>query len=602
MRPAGVERRSPDPAQASRIEPWLKGLLLVLLLVSSMVGLSGRLLSSHDEARYAEVAREMLESGDWLTPRLSGIEHWHKPPLTYWAIAASFAAFGLTEFAARLPSALAAVASVIALCGIGRMLFGRRAGVLGGIVLASSLLFVVMGRLATPDMLLACWTCWAVYFLVRATVHSDRTGACALFHGLFIGLGFITKGPLIFVFVVVPALVFVVLTGRWKELRAAKPWLSAATLCAVGLPWFVVVCVQNPGLLRFFVEFQTLQRVASDLHERAGPALYYVPVFLYGFAPWVFFLPYAIMRATSFTIRSLDEAKARGLFLLLLWLVPFVFLSLSRSKGLAYMLPALAPAALLVGRLFDQAMAARAEWAKGFAANVWVALAGMALFAGWVLFAFFAHRAYPELAALRGYVVLFSALIGVGAVVAVLGLRGRVQWLLVGGLAAPVPIAVLVLLATMPDVSGTVSWEAAGKYLADEIAVRMGERDHLVFYRSISHSTSFYMRARPILVSCDVDVRFMGPEEYEEWLLDGEPPAVLNDLFDRAAAEDRRLFCTALKKDYTDLVERPGAPRTYFLAERHRTVLFSNRPDKRAGSSVGDTPAPAGQSPEQSSE
>lgn len=543
--------------------------------------MSGRLLSAHDEARYAEVAREMLESGDWVTPRLSGIEHWHKPPLTYWAIGASFAAFGLNEFAARLPSALAAVATVLGVHGIGRMLFGHRAGVLGGVVLASSLLFVVMGRLATPDMLLACWTCWAVHFLVRAMVHGDRRGACALLRGLFIGLGFMTKGPVIFVFVVIPALVFVAMTGRWKAFKTAKVWLSAAAFCVVGLPWFVVVCVQNPGLPGYFWEFQTLQRVASEVHERGGPLLYYVRVLVYGFFPWVLFFPYAIARGVTLKVQSLDELRSRGLFLFLLWAVPFVFFSLSRSKGLAYLLPALGPAALLVGRLLDEAMPERGTWSKGFAANVWVAAAGMLLFAGWVVFVFFVRRAYPELGALGGYAAAFAGLLVVGAVAVVAGFRRRRWWLAIAGLAGPVPVAVLVLLATMPDMSGTVSWEAAGKHFAEVIAARTEARDRLVFYRSTSHSTSFYLRARPVFVACDVDVRFMEPAEYAGWVLDGEEPAgVLEGLFERAEAAGRRLFCVTLKEDYEELAGRPGAPQTYVLGERHKFVLFSNRVDE----------------------
>jgi 4-amino-4-deoxy-L-arabinose transferase-like glycosyltransferase len=590
MQPRAVDSSPPELAPAGRNSRGA-GLLLVCLLVgSSVVGLGGRLLSAHDEARYAEVAREMLASGDWVTPRLSGIEHWHKPPLTYWAIAASFAAFGLDEFAARLPSALAAVASVIAVYGAGRMLFGRRAGLLAAVVLASSLLFVLAGRLATPDMLLTCCVCWTIHCLVRGRVHGDPHGVLAVLRGVFVGLGFMVKGPVVLLFTAVPVVAYVVSARDWRMARAARPWLSVPAFCVVALPWFVVVCVQNAGLLRYLVEYQTLQRVATDFHERSGSVLYYIPVLVYGFIPWVFLLPYAGVRAVSPGSR-LDEERRRGLLLVLLLLVPFVLLSVSRSKGLAYVLPALPAAALLVGHSLGEATAARRAWARGFLVNAWVALAGMVLFAAWVLVVFFARRAYPELAALGGYVVLLASLVGVGAVVALLGLARRARWLLVGGLAAPVPLAVLVLLATMPDVSDVVSWEAPGKHIAEAIAARMGENDRLVFYRSTSHATSFYLRARPVLVACEIDVRFMSPDELEGWVLRGEPVEALRGLFERAGAENRRLFCVALEKDYADLVEHPDAPPTYLLAERHRTVLFSNRPD----ASVGDGLAPAEQ-------
>ncbi len=554
-----------------------------------MVGLSGRLLSGHDEARYAEVAREMLESGDWVTPRLSGIEHWHKPPVTCWAIAASFAAFGLNEFAARLPSALAAVASVIAVYGTGRMLFGRGAGLLGAVVLASSLLFVLMGRLATPDMLLACWTCWAVYLLVRTFVHGDRPGTDALLRGLFIGLGFMTKGPVILLFVVAPALLAVALTHRWRAFRAAKPWLAVAAFCVIGLPWFIVVCAQNPGLTGYFAGFQTFERVASDVHGHSGSILYYVPVLLLGFGPWIVFVPYAAVRAVGSKAEPVEDAKARALLMLLLFVVPLVVLSVIGSKGLAYMLPALPAGALLVGRLLDEEIRRVGAWSRGLAANVWVAVAAMGCFVTWLFVVFFVRETHPELGTLKEYVVLLMVLVGVGAFAVVGALLRRLRWLLVTGFALPVPVAVLVMLATMPDMSANVSWEASGKHMADVIAPRMNEGDRLVFYRSVSHATSFSLRARPIHVACEVDVRFMKTAEYAAWVLEGDPVEVLRRVFERADDENARVFCTAQRADYDDLVETPDAPRTYLLAERHRTVLFSNRPDQDGGAaSVGN--------------
>jgi 4-amino-4-deoxy-L-arabinose transferase-like glycosyltransferase len=593
------ERLTSPYAQSRGVGRHAKTLLLVLLFASSMVGLSGRLLSAHDEARYAEVAREMLESGDWLTPRLSGIEHWHKPPVTYWAIAASFAAFGVNEFAARLPSALAAVASIIAVYGTGRMLFGRRAGLLGAVVLASSLLFLLMGRLATPDMLLTCWTCWAVHFLVRAFVHPDTPRTNALLRGVFIGLGFMTKGPVIFLFVVAPALGAVALTRRWRTFRAAKPWLAAVAFCVVGLPWFVVVCVQNPGLAGYFAGFQTFARVVSDVHNRTASVLYYVPVLLLGFGPWIVFVPYAAARALRAKGERADDVKARGLLMLLLFVVPIVVLSVIRSKGLAYMLPALPAGALLVGWLLDKEMRQAGKWRVGFAADAWAGVTAMACFIAWLLVVFFVREGYPALKALERHVLLFTVLVGVGAFAVVAALLRRVRWLLVTGFAAPVPLCVLVMLATMPDMSSHVSWEASGKRMADVIAPRLNEGDRLVFYRSVSHATSFYLRARPIHVACDVDVRFMEAKEYAGWVFEGDPVDALKGVFERAEDSGARLFCTAQRDDYRALVETPGAPRTYELAERHRTVLFSNRPDRDGGArSVRDGLPPAEQAAE----
>lgn len=302
------------------------------------------------------------------------------------------------------------------------------------------------------------------------------------------------------------------------------------------------------------------------------------------------FLPYAVVRGVSFKLRRLDEAKARGLFLFVLWLVPFVFFTLSRSKGLAYMLPALAPAALLVARLFDEALPPRSGWARGLVANAWGAVAVLAFSGALVLEVFFVQRAYAELAPLGGYIVLLAVLLGAGAAAGLAALLLRRGWLLVGGLAAPVPVAVLLTMTTLPDVSGLVSWEGPGKFFSAEIGRRWSEGDRLVFYRGVSHSTSFYLRERPVFVACNVDVRFMAPEEYAGWVFEGkDAAALLGALSERAHAEGHRLFCTALAEEYAALVKQPDAPPTWRLAVRHNSVLFSDRPDEAAGSVGGAT-------------
>jgi hypothetical protein len=254
------------------------------------------------------------------------------------------------------------------------------------------------------------------------------------------------------------------------------------------------------------------------------------------------------------------------------------------------MLPALAPAALLVARLFDEALPPRSAWARGLVANAWGALAVMILSAAWVLYAFFVQHAYPELAPLGGYVVLLAVLLGAGAAAGLAGLIRRRGWL-IGALAAPVLVAALLMMATLPDVSDVVSWEGPGKFFSAEIAQRWSEGDRLVFYRGASHSTSFYLRRRPIFAGCDVDVRFMTPEELDGWFVGGEPVAALRWVFDEAEADGRRVFCTAPAEEYTKLVERRDAPPTRLLAVRHDSVLFSDRPDDEAGS-VGDAAAP----------
>src|SRR5437867_5711825 len=149
--------------------------------------LGTRGLSEPDEGRYAEVGREMVASGDWLVPRFNGIEHLSKPPVTYWLIAASLKAFGVNEWAARLPVAIAALATVVALY--------EMAGLWPAVVLLSCAQFFIVARLTTTDMLVTCFAAWSVWALWRWYVSSDRKFGKIVWFYVFLGLGMMTKGP-----------------------------------------------------------------------------------------------------------------------------------------------------------------------------------------------------------------------------------------------------------------------------------------------------------------------------------------------------------------------------------------------------------------------
>lgn len=169
-------------------------LLLVLVMFPLFLQLGDRGLNEPDEGRYSEMGREMMVTGDWLIPRLNGVPHYAKPPWIYWSVAASLKLFGVNEWAARLPSALAAVATALTVFSIGRRMGGERAGWIAALSLTSSLLFFFIARLITPDMTLTACITLALYCFWRWWTSEPRDGRWLVGLYLLLGIGFLDKG------------------------------------------------------------------------------------------------------------------------------------------------------------------------------------------------------------------------------------------------------------------------------------------------------------------------------------------------------------------------------------------------------------------------
>jgi 4-amino-4-deoxy-L-arabinose transferase-like glycosyltransferase len=313
---------------------WLAFAVAALFLF-----LGTRGLNEPDEGRYAEIAREMTVTGDWLVPHLNGIEHFQKPPLLYWLTAASMRVFGANEWGARLPSALAALGVVVLTYGIARRLFDRNAAVAATLVLVSSIEFFALARLLTPDMLLTFWITAAIAALVY---HRGW-----LFF-VCMGFGFLTKGPMALVVPISGAIGWQLAAPPDSE-KLTLPWVRGLALTLViGLSWFVCLSLRDGVLFDYFWRYELVERVASSTHGRSKPVWFFLPILLVGFLPWIFFLP---ERARDIWMRWRNGEWSKADLLLLFWIVPpLLVLSFSGSKLPTYILPLYPALSLLVAR------------------------------------------------------------------------------------------------------------------------------------------------------------------------------------------------------------------------------------------------------------
>ena len=319
--------------------------LPVILAAALLSQLSAYSLLEPDEGRYAEIGREMAKpGGDWIIPRLNGVPHFQKPPMLYWATAISMRVFGSSEFAVRLPSALAAIGTLLLAAGIAVRLFGEPlAGRLTLAILATSPLFLFLARTLTPDMSMCFWITAAIFAFVQSCPKAGDTSPRPAYWGwlyfVSMGLGFLTKGPVAFL-VPLSAGVGHVIGLRIQQKRGDEislapriPWLVGLILALlIGLSWFITVAIRQPGLANYFLHDELIERFSSSHHGRSKPVWFFIPVLLGGFLPW-----------TVFALRWLPkirQAAPASLGFFLGWIaVPFVVLSLSGSKLPTYVLP-----------------------------------------------------------------------------------------------------------------------------------------------------------------------------------------------------------------------------------------------------------------------
>jgi 4-amino-4-deoxy-L-arabinose transferase-like glycosyltransferase len=315
-------------------------------------GLGAFGLVGADEPRYAQVAREMLERSDWVTPTLLGKPWLEKPPLYYWEAMVSFRAFGVSDRAARLPGAFDAALLVAAIYFFLRR-FRPGSEMDGALVAASSAGVVGFAHAAATDMPLAA--CFSIALLGwYAWYESGRRVHLAAFY-VFLALGTLAKGPVAAALSAVIILLFVALQREWRAI-ARTLWIPGILLyLIVALPWYIAVQLRNPEFLRVFILEHNLARFSANVYHHPQPFWFYLPVFWLAMMPWSLALIAVVWERVRLIWAERMEAFSNSenswaLFLLIWMAVPVLFFSASQSKLPGYILPAVPAGALLVAR------------------------------------------------------------------------------------------------------------------------------------------------------------------------------------------------------------------------------------------------------------
>lgn len=343
---------------------------------------------SRAEVFFAECAKEMIAAGNWMVPLFHNQAFFDKPILSYWAILSSFSLLGINHLTARIPSCLGALTTIALIALTGRQLFGARAGVIAGMALSTSAMYMSFAAMCMSDVFLVLFNTAALVFLYLGSECScQRKQTFLWFLGsVASGLAFLTKGPIGILFPFATFLTYLAVTKNLRLIRPIHCLTAIISILFIGMPWFLSMYFSHPeGLWHFFLR-ENVQRFAGSTYDSHQPIWFMVHSLVTGFAPWSLLL---IVSAFDM-MRKLKEGTAtRPLIFWWLSVVIIIgFFSLSRGKIDYYALPAYPACALLAAAAFS-------EWIENRAKLSWAVSAMMAtvLIAG----AFIVARLLPPL-------------------------------------------------------------------------------------------------------------------------------------------------------------------------------------------------------------
>ncbi len=488
---------------------WPFWLLLGLFTLIWFGSLDYRHLVKPDEGRYAEISREMANTGDWITPRLNGIKYFEKPPLQYWATALAYQAFGVNEWTARLWTAVSGFLGILVVWFAGSRLFGSHAGQLGALFLASNLYYVALGHINTLDMGLTFFLTLSVAaFLLaqRETAGAAQERKWMLIAWSAAAGAVLSKGLL---GMVIPSTTLVIysLLNRdftpWRRLHVLPGLLLFLSIAA---PWFIAVTLRNPEFPNFFFIHEHFQRYTSTVHRRDAAPWYFLPILAIGLIPWIPLGLHGIFSA--WRTPATKEFSAQR-FLVVWCGFVLLFFSLSGSKLPAYLLPLFPALALLLGPYLS------AVRAPILLATISLAIAISLLGLIALPFALDARSESPTLGLYRNYAqwlnVAFGAL-GLVGLVAFFKAK-QAQMLTALGL-----LGAAGFLATMVGLLGheSLARSNSSAYLAEQIKPMLRADIPLYSVKTYDQTLPFYLNRTMTLVEYQDEFEFGQQQQPEK--------------------------------------------------------------------------------------
>ncbi len=507
-----------NPISTRRI--WWLVIALALVWFSN---LEYRKLIKPDEGRYAEIPREMVVSGNWVTPRLNDLKYFEKPPLQYWATAIAYEVFGQHQWTSRLWTALTGFAGILLVWFAGLRLFGREAAGYAAVLLSGTLLYVLMGHINTLDMGVTFFITLGIAGLLIAQQEGEiHRGRWMLLAWAALGLAVLSKGLM---GIVLPgaALFLYALVQRDFTVFKRMHWLTGlAVFLLVTAPWFYLVMKANPEFFQKFFIYEHYTRFTTRDLGRYQPWYYFVPILLLGALPWTVLMFDTLIKTWRSSRVPVDDAGGKAFnparFLLVWTVFIYVFFTISDSKLPSYLLPMFPALALLMGKQLVEMNTRRLFWL--IAPMLPLTLLGLG-------FAPFTANLADTPLQLQGYSayawwLTAAALVWVIGVIAAMVLLRRTQAVKNTKFAAVLVLGLSTLLAGQIGTSGynTIAKERSGYYIAEAIRPYVHADEPFYSVDMYEQTLPFYLKRTFTLVQFQDEMAFGIMREPDRYIPD----------------------------------------------------------------------------------
>jgi 4-amino-4-deoxy-L-arabinose transferase-like glycosyltransferase len=561
-------RKPTNQADASQT----RDLLLIILLFGLIagLGLGSYSLGNPDEGRYAEIPREMVATGDYVTPRLDGVNYFEKPPLVYWCVAGCLKLFGPSEWSMRITPVLFALGGILAVYLAARRLYGRDAGLVSASVLGTSLLYVALARILLLDMAVAVLISAALLFFIVGINEPVGTRRRWFFYGLYASAALATLAKGLIGFLLPGAVMFLwlLLCNEWRRLRPFYLPTGILLFLAIALPWHVLAAQRNPTWAHFYFVREHWERFTTTEHGRYEPFWFFIPIVLFGFFPWTEIAWHALRDGLRSGWKRRRENSEFWFFVIWAAFV-FLFFSKSQSKLIPYILPVLPPLAIISGkwlalRFKPEAAAERHPRFRIFSAVALVLGIGLCVV---MTKPDLVHMRSTQAIGLKPYGFVMAAIF-ITAAVAVPWLgRARGTRVAVGGLVATMMLFLGTLVLAAPHLQ-----KPGTKELALIVKARAAPEDRIYHYGGFYHDFVFYSG------------RLVGLVNYKDELEPENDPNASHrgrfiDIpeFRRQWADAARIWIVVHNDQAKSLFDDPSF-RYHLIAQSEKHYLLSNRP------------------------
>lgn len=508
------------PIRLSNEQAWMLDLSVLTLLLALMFALflGNHPLGVPDEARYAEIPREMVVNSDYITPHINAVKYFEKPVLFYWMQAGAIKLGGLSEWSVRAPNAIMALLGCLLIYAAGRMLYDRRTGWLASIISATSLLYFAMAHIITLDMTFSVLLSGSLFVFLLGIRFEPGTKRRNYLYGAYAlsALAVLTKGLVGILFPMMIVGVWMLLLNDWRLLKTMYLPTGLIIFFLIAAPWHILVQLKNPEFLRFYFIDQQFSRYLTHSAGRYKPAWFFIPVAIAGFFPWTAFLGQAVAKHWPRPWSTRKQHK-KELFLLLWPLLILIFFSLSDSKLVPYILPVIPPVAILIAHYFS------ANWKKADKTlgiiRGYASLTPLVLLIGTAVFIFAEHPNAPFNANNSlNYVGYMTVVWTIGAGIAAWLSKKNYPTLTFSILVVSTTFAYWILLSSL-----TVIDLGSIKPLALELKTMLKPSDEVVSYETYYQDLPYYLQQRVMVVDWRGELAFgMQHQDTSAWMIDSK--------------------------------------------------------------------------------